>query len=924
MTGRDDGRAGGGRERDEEVLVGRATEHAIALVAVERALDGAPQLVLIEGEPGVGKSALARAIAATMPADAIVLWARGDELERQLDFGIVDQLLREAAAAGLPSPPALHRDGTRPDPLAVGEIVLGLTEDHGRERPLLVVVDDAQWADLASVQALSFATRRLHDRRAVLLIVQRPAAPGLEPFHRLVRDGRGHRLRLAPLPVAVLAELVRVRAGIHLTARAAERFHAHTGGSPLEAVMLLDELDPVALTAGFGPLPAPRSFASMVLARVSACAPETEQLVAAVAVAGALELDGLARMTAAADLAAPLSEAVEHGLVDMQVRGGRRVVDVTHPLIRAAVLGDLAPGRLAALHAAASAAVDDPDRAFRHELRAHLGPCPELAAEGIRRAHARLADGWELSAVELLVLAAELLGPGAARSEALLQACHWLLTAGDTAAATELLSTAGTPGTPLELLVRGELALLDGDQRGARRLLEDAMAAGPGPDVAARVAGLLATIAANAARADEAIAWARRALEHSSESGTDASYAMTMLVSGWALQGDLRAGEEEVAGWAARLGTTANGPDVCYARGVLALWNGRFADAERFLAPLVDDHHTGPGLIAASARYSLADCWFRQGRWDDALAMAVDLARVLDDSGQLLSSPMAHGVAASVLGARGDADEAQRHLRAAERAMAVTGNTSAGLWLLAATGRVALAADDDQQVVEVLQPLADALREVGLPEGTQPWRADLVDALVRLGRLDDAGRELADLVVRTRNGGAHARAGASRASGVVHAARGDDEAAASAFAAALAEDAAGQGSFARARLELAAGAFERRRGRRRVAADLLDIASGRFAQLGAAPFVARCAQERAACAVDARDRGRSRTLTKAEAAVAALVAAGRTNREVAATLVVSVKTVESHLARIYDKLAVRSRTELAIEWQAERVAALEP
>ena len=923
MTGRDGARAGGGRERDEEVLVGRATEQAVAELAVERALDGAPQLVLIEGDPGVGKSALARAVAAMLPANAIVLWARGDELERQLDFGIVDQLLREAAAVGLPSPPALHRDGTRPDPLAVGEIVLGLTEDHGRERALLVVVDDAQWADLASVQALSFATRRLHDRRAVLLIVQRPTAPGLEPFHRLVRDGRGHRLRLAPLSVSALAELVRIRAGIHLTARAAERFHAHTGGSPLESVTLLDELDPVTLTAGFGPLPAPRSYASMVLARVSACAPETEQLVAAVAVAGALELDGLARMTASVDLAAPLSEAVQHRLVDMQVRGGRRVVDVTHPLIRAAVLDDLSPGRLAALHAAAAAAVDDPDRAFRHELRAHLGPYPDLAAEGIRRARARLADGWELSAVELLVLAAELLGPGAARSEALLQACHWLLTAGDTAAAAELLATAGTPGTSLELLVRGELALLDGDQVAARRLLVDAMAAGPGPDVAARVAGLLATIAANAARADDAIAWARRALEHSIESGTDASYAMTMLVSGWALQGDLRAGEEEVAGWAARLGATANGPDVCYARGVLALWSGRFADAERFLTPLVE-HHNGPGLIAASARYSLADCWYRQGRWDEALAMAVDLARVLDDSGQLLSSPMAHGVAASVLGARGDAEEAQRHLRAAERAMAATGNSSAGLWLLAATARVAVASDDDATVVEVLQPLADALRGVGLPEGTQPWRADLVDALVRLGRLDDANRELADLVARTRNGGAHARAGASRASSAVHAARGDDDATADVFAAALAEDAATQGAFARARLELAAGAFERRRGRRRVAADLLDLASSRFEHVGAAPFVARCAQERAACAVDARAGGRARALTKAEAAVAALVADGRTNREVAGSLVISVKTVESHLAHIYDKLGVRSRTELAIEWRAGSVATVEP
>ena len=121
------------------------------------------------------------------------------------------------------------------------------------------------------------------------------------------------------------------------------------------------------------------------------------------------------------------------------------------------------------------------------------------------------------------------------------------------------------------------------------------MAADPDPDVAARAAGLLATIAANAARADEAIAWARRALELSVESGTDATFAMTMLVSGWALQGDLGAAEDEVAGWAARLGAAANGPDVCYARGVLALWSGRLAEAERFLTALVEDRRAGPG-----------------------------------------------------------------------------------------------------------------------------------------------------------------------------------------------------------------------------------------------------------------------------------------------------------------------------------------
>ncbi len=627
-------------------------------------------------------------------------------------------------------------------------------------------------------------------------------------------------------------------------------------------------------------------------------------------------------MTDAGDLAGPLSDALGHGLVDLQVRGGRRVVDVAHPLVRAAVLGDLAPDRLCALHAVAARALDDPDRTFLHELRSHLGRCPELAAEGIRRAYARLADGWELSAVELLVTAAELLGPGGARSEALLQASHWLLTAGDVVTATELLGSAGGAGTPLDRLVRGEMAMLGGDHTRAQRLLEEAVAVPGAPDVAAKAAGLLATIAANAGRAADAIEWARRALALGVESGTDTAYAMTMLMSGLVMEGDLVAAEKEIAAWASRMGPAADGPDIRYASAVLALWDGRLEEADRTLAIVVDDRRVaGRGLIAASARYALADCWYRQGRWDEALAMAEDLARTLDDSDQLLSSPMAHSVAAYVLAARGQLDDGRRHVAAAEQAVAATGNVAATLWLITATARVAIAAGDDGAVVDTLLPLAGVLRGAGLPEGVQPWRADLVVALVKQGRLDDAERELAELRDRVHAGGAHARAGLARAAGTLAAAGGDHAAAATAFAAGLADDPASSGPFARGMLELAAAAFERRRGSRRKAAALLDHAIGRFELLGAAPFLAAALQERRSCGVDARDRADARALTKAEAAVAALVADGRTNREVATSLVVSVKTVESHLARIFDKMGVRSRTELAIEWQAGTVAA---
>src|SRR5688500_8168061 len=114
--------------------------------------------------------------------------------------------------------------------------------------------------------------------------------------------------------------------------------------------------------------------------------------------------------------------------------------------------------------------------------------------------------------------------------------------------------------------------------------------------------------------------------------------------------------------------------------------------------------------------------------------------------------------------------------------MAATGNVSAGLWVITAAARIAVAAGDDEAVVDALAPLAAALRHVGLPDGTQPWRADLVVALVAEGRLDEAERELDELRGRAPGGGAPMRADVARAAGAVAAAQGDDEGAATAYA----------------------------------------------------------------------------------------------------------------------------------------------
>ena len=297
--------------------------------------------------------------------------------------------------------------------------------------------------------------------------------------------------------------------------------------------------------------------------------------------------------------------------------------------------------------------------------------------------------------------------------------------------------------------------------------------------------------------------------------------------------------------------------------------------------------------------------------------MAVELARTLDDSGQLLSSPMAHGVAAIVLAGRGELDAARAHVAAAERAMAARATSPPGC---GSSRPGPHRGGGRRRRGRRRDPAAAGRRPagVGLPEGTQPWRGrprrrarGHRPARRRRAR---AGRLQARTTART----ARACAATSRAAGAVAAAQGDDDRRRGEYAAGLAVDDApprarwpGPGSSSPPALRTAARPAAGGRRRSSIAP------SAGSSDLGAEPFVARARQERAACAVGARPDGGRRTLTRAESTVAALVAEGRTNREVAASLVVSVKTVESHLARIFDKLAVRSRTELAIEWRRQ-------
>jgi DNA-binding NarL/FixJ family response regulator len=270
---------------------------------------------------------------------------------------------------------------------------------------------------------------------------------------------------------------------------------------------------------------------------------------------------------------------------------------------------------------------------------------------------------------------------------------------------------------------------------------------------------------------------------------------------------------------------------------------------------------------------------------------------------------------------------ARAHVDAATANADETGLMPARLWSLHAALRLAAARADHAEVAR----LGDRLVADGydaLPEGVHHWRATYVDALEALGRVDDAAGVARELAGRSGDpADASVAADAARAAGVVAAAQGRDGDAVAAFESGLALDVVASRPFERARLELAAGAHLRRAGNRRAAAALLGRALARCESLGAAPWATRCGREAAACGLRPRRRAQpdaTGALTTQERLVARLVAQGGTNREVAAELVISAKTVEHHLGRVYGKLGLRSRTELAARLAADAAGGADP
>jgi ATP/maltotriose-dependent transcriptional regulator MalT len=318
---------------------------------------------------------------------------------------------------------------------------------------------------------------------------------------------------------------------------------------------------------------------------------------------------------------------------------------------------------------------------------------------------------------------------------------------------------------------------------------------------------------------------------------------------------------------------------------------------------------------AALAHAHLCRAEYMAGRWDAALAQSEQSLALMAELPNLNVRPMVHWSATLIPAARGDwaATEELGRLAALDAAGTLDRALVAGL----VRALPAAARGDHATVIVALEPFAGEGVADGIHEpGVWPWHDLYTEALVAADRLDDAAAFLTTHERRARErglGSALARLG--RVRGRLDAARGEIDAAVGALQAAIEHARLAGVPFDRARAELALGALLRRHGRRREAAEHLRAAHATLTDLAATPYLARCDRELSACGLTPMKRSHPdpTRLTPQERSVAELVASGMTNREVAAELLVSVKTVEVHLTRIYAKLGITSRGQLGAQ-----------
>ncbi len=899
------------------MLVGRDAELERISRLIDDAARGRGAALVLRGEAGIGKSSLLDH--ARSRTTSTVISTSGTEAESAIPFaglgdvlrpllGLLDSLAEPHATAvravlGLAEPRPVDR-------LTLGAASLSLL---AASAPLLVVVDDAHWLDTESQDALVFAARRLAADPVAMVFaaregdVQRFAAEGIDEL--VVSGLESDHAR------SLLGERVS-------SSRVADELIESTGGNPLALLQLPQALSDAQLS-GDEPLEQPirvgaaleRGFSRRVqilgedvrLAALTVAADDSGDAAAIDTAVGSL---GLA--------ANNLTRAEDAGL--LQRNGGQ--LGFSHPLVRSAVYHGAAPSERRRVHAALAAALADRDgeRHAWHLAAAAVGADTTAAAK-LDDVARRAADrGAYDSAARAFERAARLTATGQEQASRLAEAANAAQLAGRPRHAGQLVDE-GLAGHPPELVratllgVKGRLAVLNHDQRTAFDSFVAAatISEADDPQRAALLLAEAVTVGIQLDRVAMQTAGERlRALGPPRDPRTEFFVAQALGAAA------SQAGTPDSAELIARAVAIVDAGDLPLTSAQDLFWAGRaYYMLGRHAAASAYGHRAAEAArqegafgVLPQAQRLVASAAFEIGDWRTAYAAAGDAVAVSSEVGQRATACASYGVLADIDAASGNEQACRDHAGAAIELADTLGLGFYRERSERALGRLELALGRLDSAAQLLERVHERLRAAGNLEFNVTPAWDLAETYVRLGRAEDA-IGLIDLAeAEAPPVSPPERALVQRCRGLTH----DDFVPwfEQALASHVPEDSAESMPFEHARTALCFGERLRRRGDRREAREQLRSALATFETLGADAWAARADAELRASGERLRPREASREqLTPREMQIALSVAEGQSNREVAAALYLTPKTVEFHLTRIYRKLGLRSRAELA-------------
>lgn len=882
--------------------------------------DAGPGLraLAIVGEPGIGKTTVwQEAVRRARDHGLTVVAARPAAAEEKLAFSGLTDLLAGVdleRLARLPAPQRRALDvvllraeaGRAPGRRVVGTALLSTLEELATGGELVVAVDDAQWLDSPSSDAIAFALHRLGELPLRVIVAARAQAP--RPAVLSVLDHlRVDRLELGPLSVAALQRIVADRLGVSFSRPTLVRLAAASKGNAfyaLEIARLLGDRGSDARSSD--PLPVPDDLRALVRARIERLPSATRSALLRAAAA--------VRPTAEVVDVSALLPAEEAGLISIGRDGS---VQFTHPLFASAVYGSAGEHDRSLAHEALAAASQDPEDRARHLALAASGPDAETARALSEAAMSARARGAPDAASELAQLAIELTPEGdEADDERRLALAEHLLLAGDFQRAGEVLEALVASVSPGDLEARALLTLADIEywRHGeSAAVAADAAALEAAVDPMLR-ARCLAAIAMHAGTSDlpRAAAAARDALALLvGREETEPELVSVALST--RVRADLFLGlglDREAADLALRLERSSAAPPVAVDTRIafkLAQWLryiDDFGGAREHLdaverAALEEGDESSLANILLNR--TLLECW--SGNWAVAAESAERTKELFALTGVPVESSGIWG--AFVAAHQGRIDE----VRSAADRVSAAGEPAVRMLWARTLGLAELAAGDTASAAAHFAEALDALEEMGFREPAV-WRieGDAIEAAVAVGELDKVEAVLAtfeEAAARSRIPWSLAVSARSR--GLVLAARGDVDEARNALEHALTHHARCPVPFELGRTLLVHGRILRRLKQKRAARDSLEQAAAIFARLGAAAWAERTADELGRTAA----RTAPNDLSATEYSIARLAAAGLTNDAIAAEVMLTRKTVEANLSRAYRKLDIRSRAQLA-------------